>query len=222
MILYLVRHAQSQANVGQSRDLDCLLTDLGWRQAHAAAKELQRLGVTRVCASPYRRTLATANVIAKAAGAPLEVVPTLHEHQTLALPSQWPLLTVDQLRVEFPDVHVPDALVEPSWHRAPERHDDVLERMRLVLHDFERRFVPSDKVAVVSHGSPLGKLVLAFVGVPAFGNSEVEIDNCSLTTLELSGGRRRLLGVNRTDFLTAVTRPEPLEALGPVAPPHSN
>ena len=222
MILYLVRHAQSLANVGQSNALDCQLTGLGWQQAWAVANELHRLGVTRVCASPYRRTLATASIIAATADVPIEIVPLLHEHHTVALPAAWPLLMPDELRVEYPKAIVPDALAERTWHRAPERHEDVLARMDEVLCEFERRFAAPDRVAVVSHASPLGKLVLAFVGSAVNSSLEVAIDNCSVTTLEIVGGKRRVLGVNRSDFLVSLTAPEPLGHLGVVAPPHRN
>jgi broad specificity phosphatase PhoE len=202
VILHVVRHAESLANVSRSSQIDCDLSELGRGQAAAVAAELVRLGVDRVLSSPYRRTLCTAQMIAEAANAPLEVLPGLHEHHPGAFPADWPLMTRAELVVNFPGLLLSDDLADRDWHRPPETDAQVLERMGRVLADLESRYAStSQRLVLVSHGSPCGKLVQAFMGVTDPSRGEVTIANASISTLEIAGGRRYLRSVNRTDHL---------------------
>ena len=108
MRLYLVRHAQSEANAGlPGASRDCALTELGRRQAQAVAQRLARHRIDRVLASPYVRTLETAEAIraghrgpgdrrppaARAPGAPLRggrLAPPLPRRAGRALPGLRP------------------------------------------------------------------------------------------------------------------------------------
>ena len=68
--LILVRHGQSEANVGLSCEPDCAMTDLGMEQARSAARRLKAFdlsGFAGVC-SPYRRAVHTAREIAAVTG----------------------------------------------------------------------------------------------------------------------------------------------------------
>ena len=68
--MYLLRHGQSEFNVHFARTRidpgieDPAPTELGRVQARAAATALALRGLTRIVASPYRRTLETAAVLA--------------------------------------------------------------------------------------------------------------------------------------------------------------
>ena len=208
MILHVVRHAESLANVSRSSVVDCDLSDLGRGQARAVADELARVGIDRVLASPYRRTLCTAQEIAQRANAPLEVMPLLHEHHPTSFGPEWPLMTRSELVVNFAGVVLPDDFVDQGWHTPPEPDQMAQERMKKVLSMLEERFKGSERVALVTHGSPAGKLVQAFMGGAA---AEVVIDNASITTLEITGTRRTVKAVNRTDHLkTAVPVEQPV------------
>lgn len=83
--MYLLRHGQSHFNVHFARTRidpgieDPALTDLGRRQAEAAADAFRGLTVSRLVASPYRRTLETAAVLAEALGLPVEIDPLIRE-----------------------------------------------------------------------------------------------------------------------------------------------
>lgn len=212
MILHVVRHAQSLANVSRSTQVDCDLSELGRGQIHAVAEELTRIGVDRVLSSPYRRALCTAQAIAEKANAPLEVLPGLHEHHPSAFPADWPLMTRAELVVNFPSILLPDALADRDWHKPPETDAQVLERMGRVLAEIEASYGSTgQRLVLVSHGSPIGKLLQAFMGVTDAGRSEITVDNASITTLELLGTKRYVRCVNRVDHLKGVTefQPEP-------------
>jgi len=216
MLLHVVRHAESLANINRSTQVDCDLSDLGRGQVRAVADELARMGVDRVLSSPYRRTLCTGSGIALAARVPLEVLPLLHEHHPSAFGADWPLMTRSELIVNFPDLVLPDELADRDWHKPPETDHQVLERMARAVEAIESRFGgKSDRIALVTHGSPAWKLLSAFMGVTDVARAEVTIGNASITTLETSGSRRYVRCVNRTDHLRDA-RPE--EAITPATP----
>jgi len=83
--MILVRHGQSEFNVifSQTRQdpgiVDPALTEEGVRQAGAAAETLAGRDLRRVLASPYTRTLHTADIIAKALGLPVAIEPLVRE-----------------------------------------------------------------------------------------------------------------------------------------------
>lgn len=67
MKVILVRHGETDENVAHRHQPNKALLSLkGRQQAQAAAKQLQRLGVTHVVSSPLNRALQTASVIANA------------------------------------------------------------------------------------------------------------------------------------------------------------
>jgi hypothetical protein len=87
--LVIVRHAQSERNVrkdiatangdfiygGETRDIDVGLTTVGEKQAIATGKALgQQFRFDRLFASPFRRTIQTARIIAKQFRDPLELL----------------------------------------------------------------------------------------------------------------------------------------------------
>ena len=79
--LLMVRHGQSEANVGASSDPDCALTPLGIEQAGSAGRRLRDFdlaGFTGLV-SPYRRAVQTAEAIALATGVRFEVEVDLRE-----------------------------------------------------------------------------------------------------------------------------------------------
>ena len=78
---YLVRHGESEANAarrfaGQS---DSPLTARGRRQAKTVAKELAKVKFDKVVSSDLSCTRDTAEIIARAQGVPVEIVPELRE-----------------------------------------------------------------------------------------------------------------------------------------------
>ena len=77
----MVRHGESEANVGLSTDPDCPLTPRGLGQARALGERLARLDLRGFAAftSPYRRAVQTAEVLAAATKLRFEVDVDLRE-----------------------------------------------------------------------------------------------------------------------------------------------
>jgi broad specificity phosphatase PhoE len=213
MRLYLVRHAQSEANAGlPGASRDCSLTELGRRQAQAVAQRLARHRIDRVLASPYVRTLETAEAIRLATGAPASVVPLLHEHQVRPFEvDDWPLLSRAALGERFPAFALPpDFAFDSRWHDAPETEAGVLRRAGQVVMELWHTYAAAPdgyqqvRLVLVTHGSPTAKLVLTALGLSISPEVDVQlqIDNASLSSVEYFPASRHLLGLNRVEHLT--------------------
>ena len=95
MILYCVRHGESVYNAEgriQGR-LNVPLSELGRRQSAAAAAALASLSADALYASPLRRAMETAEIIADALGLPIQDRPPPDGNRRRRLPGQTPLRT---------------------------------------------------------------------------------------------------------------------------------
>lgn len=214
MRIHLIRHAQSEANAlsrvsaeaAASAPVDCALSELGVRQAKALAEHIAHLGLDLVLSSPYLRTLQTAEPIRARCRVPGRILPLLHEHHLLALPVEWPLMRREKLHQMFPHFEIPGDYQDTAWFHPPEYEDQALERGRQVLQWLQREFADRSDVrlAIVTHGSPVGKILLAFLDVPTSEPVRVTIDNASLTTLEIHPPLRWVHAVNRVVHVNEV------------------
>lgn len=83
MPAYFLRHGQSQANIenifaGQKED--SRLSELGFKQAEVASKEIAKAGITRIIASPLMRAQQTAEIVAQG----INFTGTIEEDQRIA------------------------------------------------------------------------------------------------------------------------------------------
>jgi broad specificity phosphatase PhoE len=84
MKVYFVRHGESIDNAA-TKEKDRLggpgdaLTDEGWEQARRLGKRLRNEPITRILASPMRRTQETAAAIAETLDVPIIYFPPVHE-----------------------------------------------------------------------------------------------------------------------------------------------
>src|SRR5688572_33100619 len=85
--LIMVRHGESEANVGLSTDPDCALTPRGVEQARSLAVRVARLdlrGLVALC-SPYRRAVQTAEALSAAIGMRFDIDADLRERGATAV-----------------------------------------------------------------------------------------------------------------------------------------
>ncbi len=130
--MILVRHGQSEFNVifNETRQdpgiVDPGLTGEGERQAGAAAESLAGRDLRRVLASPYTRTLHTAEIIAGALGLPVAVEPLIRERCFFACDIGSPRsdLTGRWGHFEFGD------LPERWWPEPDESEEELAQRCR--------------------------------------------------------------------------------------------
>ena len=150
--MILVRHGESEFNVHFNRTridpgiADPALTEAGRLQAAAAAERLQDHGVARLLASPYRRALETAEIIADRLRLPIAVEPLVRERCAFVcdigsershLAARWPHLDFDH--------------IEERWWPAVEESEALLGERCGAFRSVARGMVDWQRVAVVSH-----------------------------------------------------------------------
>lgn len=150
--MILVRHGQSHFNVHFAKTridpgiVDPGLTEEGERQAKAAAESLAEQGIRRIIASPYWRTLHTAEFIAGHLGLPVTIDPRVRERYffTCDIGSHRSDLTK-----RWPDYGFGD-LPERWWPEEEETEDALALRCA----DFKRSMMDQgdwDGLLIVSH-----------------------------------------------------------------------
>jgi broad specificity phosphatase PhoE len=149
--LLMVRHGQSEGNVGVSTEPNCALTTFGIEQATAVARRLRTFDLSGFVGlvSPYRRAVQTAETIALETAIHFEVEPDLRE---------WgPPASVGG--AAFPQ--------EPVL--------DTVTRLRAFLRRQQGR-----RLLIVSHAAPIALLTQLAWGEPPFtdGAFWAGVGNC--------------------------------------------
>jgi ribonuclease H / adenosylcobalamin/alpha-ribazole phosphatase len=199
-ITLLLRHGQTPMSVqkryaGRS---DVPLTDVGVRQAAAAAKRLAPAGLGVIVTSPLLRAVQTAGEVAAVTGAPVVTDDGFAEADFGA----WDGLTFAEVRERWP-AEVTAWLADP--HVAPpggESFTDVCERVTRALHrvlaDRERQ-----KVLIVSHVTPIKTLVAAALGAPPAALYRMHLDVAALCEIDwYADGPAVLRSFNDTGHLS--------------------
>ena len=125
--MYLLRHGESEFNVHFSKTRidpgieDPALTDTGRVQAAEAARHLADLGIRRVVASPYRRALQTASIVADRLGLGIEIEPLVRERCWFVCDVGTP---ASRLRADWPAISFGD-LPERWWPEGNETEEEL-------------------------------------------------------------------------------------------------
>jgi broad specificity phosphatase PhoE len=201
MILYCIRHGQSVYNAegriqGQS---NVPLSELGRRQSEALARALADLSVEAIYASPLRRAMQTAEVIAEALRLPVQTDPRLQEIDVGVFQDRLPAELAQLYPEELarwssgdPDFVIPGG---ESRRQVGRRGREAFESIR--------EAGPGQAV-VVSHGRLLIETLKAIVDFPPEQQPHA-LHNGSITTLSF---RRKdgaqALSLNRIDHLRGI------------------
>lgn len=152
--LILIRHGESSGNrdrVFATAPRDLPLTELGYRQALAAAERIGQLFRPElVVSSVYRRASETARIIAGALGLPLQMEPDLHEREVGSHRGR----SYDSFLSE------PDYDPQRPWAWKPqggESYEEVRARVAPVLDRLAGAH-PQGELVVVSHGGVMACL----------------------------------------------------------------
>ncbi len=185
--MMLIRHAQSEWNRHFAKTRidpgipDPSLTDLGRRQATALIDDLAGRHLTELIASPYRRTLETAAILASALSVPIRINTLVRERCVFSCDiGSHP----GELQDVWPDVDFGD-LADGWWGEPPESEAAVLARCAR-FRDEHGDLLARDDVAVISHWG----FIRAFTGE--------EVDNATLLDLEPVGAVASGDGQERT------------------------
>ena len=150
--MILVRHAESEWNRLFSTTRidpgirDPALTEVGRDQAEQLAVQIARLGIRRLIASPYRRTLQTATTVARALDLPIEIEPLVRERCVFSCDLGTPASRLADL---WPELDF-RGLEEFWWGEPEESEASIAERARRFQRavDGGRR---TGAVAVITH-----------------------------------------------------------------------
>ncbi|WP_197321431.1 bifunctional RNase H/acid phosphatase [Saccharomonospora sp. NB11] len=184
--LILLRHGQTPMSIDRrySGAGDVSLTELGTRQAEAAAKRIAAmddLGETvHVVSSPLTRAAQTAQKVADALGVRVETHRDLRETDF----GEWEGLTFDEAARRDPDLHrrwLRNASVRPP---GGESFDEVHRRVRRACSDVVARYGGST-VVVVSHVTPIKSLLRAALDVGPSLLFRLHLDLASVSLVDL-------------------------------------
>ena len=175
----LLRHGQTALSAERrfAGRGDIRLTDLGLEQARAAAVRLaERGGVDLVLTSPLLRARQTAEIVAAAVGAPLEMDDDLAETDF----GNWEGMTFGEVMARWPDemaAWMADPEIAPpggeSFAAVAVRVDAALDRL-LGAHQ-------GQTVVVVSHVTPIKTIVCRAVLAPAAALFRIHLEVAALS-----------------------------------------
>lgn len=161
------------------------LSDEGRDQVRAAAAWLEPIAadIDAVIASPVRRTLESAEIIAAALGREIEVEPGFAEMEF----GVWDGLTFSEVAERHPDQL--DAWLG-SLDVAPEGGESFREVQVRVLDGLDRLLTDhaGSTVVVVSHVTPIKTLVANVLGAPLEAVYRMELTPASVTVLSFFEG----------------------------------
>ena len=196
--LMLIRHGETDWNrekIFRGR-LDVPLSDRGEKQAELTGSALAQEGITRICSSPLKRAVQTAEAISRATGVPVQLIDGLTDIDY----GEWAGLREH----EAADKH---SVAFATWQTAPEETDipggeklaAVFARARASVEHL--LLEGGGNVAVVTHRVVLKLIVLGLLGLGPEGLWPVKLDTCSLTRFQCRDSRRTLTLLNDTNHL---------------------
>ena len=210
MLCYLVRHAESKLNAGSDPAPDGGLSPLGVRQADAMAERLSAARPAAIYASPYRRTIETALPLARRLGLPVRLRHELCEFhpamtdllRAFAPPGLTEIGALDALLQSDPDDRV-----RMAWPAVEEGREGVAARTRAFADEMRARWTgPQDVIVCVSHGTPIARMIDAWLSDAAGPSFRFIIENTALTALRYYEGVRSLIALNDTVHLAGLPR----------------
>ena len=180
---------------------DPALAPLGEQQAEALAREIAaRGGVDAIVASPLLRTLQTAEHVALATGAPIDIEPGIAECSF----GEWDGYTFAEVSERWPAelaAWLASTDVAPPGGESFTECRDRVDRARrdlLTRHGGQR-------VAVISHVTPIKLMTGICVDAPLSSLYRMELAPCSLTTIAwFADGNSSLFGFAESAHLRGV------------------
>ncbi len=199
MILYLIRHGESQYNAegriqGQT---DIPLSEMGQRQAEAIAAAFDQIKLDAVISSPLLRASQTAAPLAERKSMRVEFMDEFKEiHAGIFAGLLW-----DEIEVKYPQYAIPWSEQHPDFViPGGESRRQLMERGERALRKVHERGL--QQVAIVAHGGVLCAGLKGLLGIPAELNP-FNLFNASISRL-VWGKRLQLWTLNEIEHLRAV------------------
>ncbi|WP_427159485.1 histidine phosphatase family protein [Aliinostoc sp. HNIBRCY26] len=181
-IVWIARHANRLDFVNPDwfltaeRRYDPPLSEDGFVQAKQLARRLKNENISHIFASPFLRTVQTANAVAEALDLPIKLETGLSEWLNPAWMTEEPeRLSTSALVELFPRI---DTSYTPRIAaKYPETHEQVRARSGQTARCLATEFFPND-ILLVAHGASVLGGAMGLVGEIA--KSEVKASLCSL------------------------------------------
>ncbi len=158
------------------------LSELGREQARMLGERLKEMGFKgRILASPYMRTMETADIVAEITG--LKVIPFAPIREIFKTQKQideYRGMTLEKMRSLYQNLDSDATLEYPWWTPDIENSDEVLARIEAGVKIAEERY-PKEEILFVGHGASSSALVKAY-GIPK--SLIPYLFNCSLSYID--------------------------------------
>ncbi|MGI6295613.1 MAG: histidine phosphatase family protein [Armatimonadota bacterium] len=187
ILLYIVRHGQTVDNL-QGRiqgHTDSPLTELGIRQAKAAAHRLSRERLDCIYSSDLNRALSTAQIIAQSQRSECPIIPDSRLRELNLGVAQG--LTREQyaeLRPEEYALWRQDSI--KNRPQGAERIEQAIDRCADFLDYIAKHYQNEANLGIVAHGGSIKSLLLSALQLPIHCYRRLATANAGLTILELS------------------------------------
>lgn len=199
--IFVVRHAESVANslgIYQGQTYDTDLSKLGEKQAQALAKELKDFKVSKIIASPLKRTRRTAEIIAKEIGCQIEfdtrIIETNH--------GRWEGKSKTLVAQDFPHLY-------HLWLREPTKvifpgGEGFFDIYKRTLDFFEKADFSPNSV-IITHDNII-RLLIAWVLVRDLNTIwDIDLETTAINTFEVKktarGNIYRVIELNNIEHL---------------------
>ena len=195
--LYLVRHGESEANVagvlqGQTHGaLTATGRDAAGRLGRALASLLVTERPTAIFTSDLRRAVETAEIIADALGATLQLLPAAREWNVGVLDG----LPATALLEAIKRSGLPAAEFVPSGGESlSQLQARAVQTLADLAHEVAEgsRFADRERTLLVSHGDFIRMAIGAAASMPIDAANSLKLRNTSLTEFTLSNGTWRV------------------------------
>ncbi len=187
MILYLVRHGQSEGNVLQKKGLDPPMTQLGIRQIHLAAQRMQKEEITHFYSSPLYRALESMEIYREYFGKEPVISPLFCE----IWGSHWHARSVDELKKRFPWAHFPKSMAQDRWWPIQEESRTTqIQRIRQAIElIFQNHLNRNDRICLISHVEMGNVFWHVLLGLECNGKFYFQQRNAACTKIEMDNNQ---------------------------------
>ncbi len=205
MLAYAVRHGESLHNIKKSPSLNSSLSPLGRQQALAVARRFGNLAISAIYSSPFTRCIETAQRLAERLRIPIWIHPELFEFHNLppGTEADMELHPIEDIcRRHAGTRPCPDFAGEYDWPAPDEPIETMIARVKSFSSSLKNRWTGhEDTVVLISHGSPIARLIEAWlVGTPG-PSFRFTIDNATIAALRHHEDVSSLVCLNETSHL---------------------
>lgn len=200
MILYIVRHGESELNAKKiHQNATIPLSPLGKNQAVAISQRLSNILIDTIIASPFERAKMTAEIIGEKLSLPIEYSEIFVE---IKRPSEIEGKGVDEPEVLAIKNKIRENSHDPEWRYSDEEtFFDLKSRVLQGIEDIQKR--DAENIVLVTHGEFLRMLVFVLAlqenATPEnylYFRPFLEVSNTGLTILKYTKDKWHLASWN--------------------------